>query len=139
MNDTVDKNSSNDENRIYTYKLYGNVLHNKIESTTPLSYRELFYLAQVRSGSNLENFKLDEYADDQNSIYIPRYEVALYWNEIKSAQDFVSFGIDKKYAKILYSYYLKNKGNHVTWNDIESIKGIGQKTFLKLKNFLILE
>ncbi|MHA3859505.1 MAG0490 family ComEA-like DNA-binding protein [Mycoplasma sp. Z463D] len=132
-----DKEDKKDQ--VYHYKLSGNVLHTKIDSIKPLTYRELFFMAQVKTGSNLDNFKLDNYADDKKVLFIPKYDLNLYWSDIKSISDFIAFGIDKKFAKILFEYHKKHKFGVVTWNDIESIKGIGSRTFEKLKTFLILE
>ncbi|MFV8414292.1 MAG0490 family ComEA-like DNA-binding protein [Mycoplasma sp. Sp48II] len=125
--------------KIYHYRLSGNILHTHIESLAPLTYRELFFLAQAKTGSKFDKFKLDEYADDKKIIFVPKYDWTLYWSDIKSMSDFIAFGIDKKYAKILFEYHEKHKQDTVTWKDVESIKGIGYKTFLKLKKFLILE
>ncbi|WLP85757.1 MAG0490 family ComEA-like DNA-binding protein [Mycoplasma seminis] len=127
-----------EEDKIYKYKLSGNVLHKNIESTKPLTYRELLYLAQVKSGSDLDSLKLDDYATEEQTIFIPRKDQKLLWSDIRSAKDFEVFGIDKKYARYLYEYKEKNQGIP-TWDDILKIKGIGSKTIEILKSFLILE
>ncbi|MFV8401416.1 MAG0490 family ComEA-like DNA-binding protein [Mycoplasma sp. 005V] len=137
---TIDNDESDKKpDKNYHYRLGGNILHTRIDSIKPLTYRELFFLAQAKTGSNLDKFKLDEYADDKKIIFVPKYDWTLYWSDIKSFSDFIAFGIDRKYAKILFEYHQKHKQDTVTWKDIESIKGIGFKTFLKLKKFLILE
>ncbi|MEI2461853.1 MAG0490 family ComEA-like DNA-binding protein [Mycoplasmopsis felis] len=107
-------------------------------SDKKLTYRELFFLTQLKSDADIRDFNLDDIAIENQEIYVPYKNLILYWNSLRSANELISFGLSNKYAKLIMDYKEKNEGVP-SWNDILKISGIGVKTIEKLQSFLILE
>ncbi|WP_435130614.1 MAG0490 family ComEA-like DNA-binding protein [Mycoplasma sp. 6243] len=124
---------------IKRYILKGAVKQTGIhESSSPLTYRQLFFITKLLPDGDVSAFKLDDLAIENKEIYVPFKNHQLNWEDLHSINQLTSYGISKSYAQKIIDYK-ESKGYTTTWDELSKISGIGQKTIEKLRTFLILE
>ncbi|MGY6171721.1 MAG0490 family ComEA-like DNA-binding protein [Candidatus Mycoplasma pogonae] len=113
-----------------------------VDKTTTLG--QLLQKVKPKFDADLNQFNKNQKFTNNTTIVIPKKDninataKLTAWKDLHTLNDFTSLKISNKVAKLLVE--LKNqKGNQVTWNDIENTKGIGKTIFKKLQNLITLD
>ncbi|TKA58869.1 hypothetical protein MBOVa_6780 [Mycoplasmopsis bovis 8790] len=105
--------------------------------------REILSVVKEKN-ADLTKINLDKEYKSSEKLFVPflnndtdvSNSNKLNWFELNTENQLKKFGISKNVAKQLLE--LRKNKLKIGWDDIRNLKGIGQKTFLKLKKVLIL-
>lgn len=113
----------------------GNYLF-QINQTT----REIIFKANVKNVADINLLNLDAKQTQSFEINVP-YKIGeipkLKYSEIKTINQLKAIGIKDSIAKIIIKYKNENKGIP-TWEEIDDLPGIGEKTLAYLKEHIDL-
>ncbi|QGZ97992.1 hypothetical protein GE118_04275 [Mycoplasma sp. NEAQ87857] len=127
------------ESKVYLYKVSGAALHtNQVKSTKKLSYKELFFLVQIFPYADISNFPLNNYAPENNEIFIPYKKNKIHISKLKTIKQLTNLNIDKNIAQKIIQL-IKSKKHNITWKNILSIPNMDDITYQKLSNILIID
>ena len=139
-------NSTLIPNQVYKQKSYlvvvKGAVYNKMESwiLEGTKLKTVIYKAHLLVSADLSKLDLDKKINKDQEIFVPYKE----GQEPKiNARDGLSYaeidqlGVNKNVAKALFKLF-KEKHNHVTWDDIDNLPGVGEVTLARLKKLLII-
>ncbi|MGL6124888.1 MAG: MAG0490 family ComEA-like DNA-binding protein [Metamycoplasmataceae bacterium] len=102
--------------------------------------REIIFKAKVKHSADINLLDLDSKQNQSFEINIP-YKIGeipkLKYSEIKTINQLKAIGIKDNIAKIIIKYKNENKGIP-TWQEIDDLSGIGEKTLAYLKEHIDL-
>ena len=97
--------------------------------------REIIFKAQVKSSADIHLLGLEMKQTESFEIFVP-YKIGeapkLKYSEIKTLNQLKVLGIKDNVAKIIIKYKKENKGIP-TWENIDDLTGVGEKTLIYLK------
>ncbi|UUM25580.1 hypothetical protein NQV05_00270 [Mycoplasmopsis agalactiae] len=96
------------------------------------------------NNADLSNIDMNKEYKNNVKIFIPSLKnnfdndvnKQIHWLELNDEQQLRKLGISVNVSKQLVQ--LRRKKSKVKWDDIQSLRGIGEKTFSKLKRVLVL-
>lgn len=108
-----------------------------------VNFGEKLYSILKRAGpkhnANLSKLDFNSKILKNSEIYIP-YDLNkgafLKWKELNNINQLTLYGITKSTAQKVLN--LRKDNESITWQHLESLKGIGQATLKKLQNILII-
>ncbi|VEU60711.1 Uncharacterised protein [Mycoplasmopsis bovigenitalium] len=108
-----------------------------------VNFGEKLYSILKRAGpkhnANLSKLDFDSKILKNSEIYIP-YDLNkgafLKWKELNNINQLTLYGITKSTAQKVLK--LRKDNESITWQQLESLKGVGQATLKKLQNILII-
>lgn len=108
-----------------------------------INFGEKLYSILKRAGpkhnANLSKLDFNSKILKNSEIYIP-YDLNkgafLKWKELNNINQLTLYGITKSTAQKVLN--LRKDNESITWQHLESLKGIGQATLKKLQNILII-
>lgn len=99
---------------------------------------EIIKKARLKSGADLNNIDLNLKLEKNQSINIPfKKDNSISIREVNNVGILEDLGIKKDIAKIILSYFIA-KDYLITWQELENLPGVGEKTLTILKNHLII-
>ena len=94
--------------------------------------------ARLKAGADLNNIDLNLELEKNQSINIPfKKDNSISIREVNNVGILEDLGIKKDIAKIILSYFIA-KDYLITWQELENLPGVGEKTLTILKNHLII-
>ncbi len=102
--------------------------------------KELLVKAELLYSANLKDIDFKKHLYKEETILIPfkeGLEKKIKQNDISLA-DLMRKGIRKKTSLAIMAYIKKHKDGKITWNDLDSIRGVGTVTLNLLKKILEL-
>ena len=99
---------------------------------------EIIKRARLKSGADLNNIDLNLKLEKNQLINIPfKKNNSISIREVNNVGILEDLGIKKDIAKIILSYFIA-KDYVITWQELENLPGVGEKTLTILKNHLII-
>ncbi|QJG66641.1 hypothetical protein HGG64_02955 [Mycoplasma phocoeninasale] len=139
LNKVNSKDDRSNETMYITVRIDGAVFYPgdytlKLGSTL----NDLLIKSKPKYGANLSNINRTEILKDNQKIYIRLVKnIKKSVKEFKNVNDLISIGVRKKIAGLIIAHLVDNNYN-TTWENIEKIDGIGEKTLKLLQNNILL-
>ncbi len=105
----------------------------------PKSLREIIFSASVLTNADTTSLELEKIIDEDCQIIVP-YKVGsvkkIKWKDLNSVEQLTDLGVKKSIAQTIINFRRQNEST--TWEEILSLKGIGQVTLGQLKDIIDL-
>ncbi len=130
------------EKKFITASVVGAVrFHDNFSVLAGSTVRDILMKAELLYGADLSKINFQEKLYKDKTLLVPfkegleqKYRISRGINK----DVLIKRGISSRVAKLVVEYLEKNKGKDISWNDLDSIHGVGSVTLNQLKKILEL-